>query len=320
MADIGIIGLGQIASQVHIPVLRATEGARIAWVADTNMARTLEVAGAHKLAPRFIDGPNWRPPPCDIVLLAIPLPPRPRYFAALAAGETAIFAEKPLANTAAEHRELMQRFAPWRLGVGYQRRQHATSRHLRHAIALGLFGHPEAMRIREGGRTTRAGDMGPYQDESVANGGGIVKNLGCHSLDLALWLTGAATPEITSRRIEWDGDTDRRASARIMLGDVPLDWTVSWLDEQPNTLEIDFGRLTLSIPTQPSRTVSIRAPDGGAAGEIDCGATGGAFTAAQAFHLQWKAMIAGVEARRESEVSANTSLATAVLMDQLLER
>ena len=110
--------------------------------------------------------------------------------------------------------------------------------------------------MNEGGRVLRTGGSGDYQDAPTVDGGGIVKNLGCHSLDLALWLTNATRYRIKDRTIEWDGVTDRRAQAEFELTDIlgtsgyncDLHWTVSWLDTKPNCYEFAFPDLFLRCP------------------------------------------------------------------------
>jgi predicted dehydrogenase len=223
---------------------------------------------------------------------------------------------------------MLVRFASWRLSVGYQRRTFATSRFLRKACAEHLFGPVRAIRIAEGARTTRAGDYGGFQDASAAQGGGLTRNLGCHSLDLALWIVGATSYSILDRRIAWDGDTDRRASARIQLTGVsggadvecPFDWTVSWLDHQSNTVELEFDGCKLTAPIAPGPKIALRARDSSQLGTIDVTPTGGATSPDQAFYFEWRDILDGARARAISSLSAESCLLTANLMDDLLAR
>jgi predicted dehydrogenase len=324
--SVGIIGVGEIARNVHIPVLRAMPEARIAWIADINATRTSAVAMANGLNTVNLVGRQSEVPSCDAVLLAVPLPPRAQYFDLLGRAGIAVFAEKPLANTAEAHGRLLSKFDPWRLSVGYQRRQYATTRLMRRLVTEQPFGPLTSIRIAEGGRVMRAGDGGLYQDESVAAGGGITKNLGCHSLDVAFWITGARHFAVLDRQIEWDSETDRRASARITLSEVngkvghhcELDWTVSWLDRQPNAIQLEFEYARLLCPVQPSASVKILSRTGNRLYCIDPRDTGGASTPYQACYLEWRAVLRGVASRTENEMSGRSSLLVAKLMDELL--
>jgi predicted dehydrogenase len=339
---IGIVGAGKIATDVHIPVLRTMSSVRIAWIADRNAERARAVAAANRLRSADLTGGPTALPRTDIVLLAIPLPPRRDYFDVFAQSDTAVLAEKPLALSAREHKDLADRFEPWRLAVGYQRRTYATSRFLQRAVDESWFGTPRQIRIREGARTTRAGDYGAFQDESVAAGGGITLNLGCHSLDLALWMTGANAYSIVDRKVTWDGETDRRATANIRLFrreadrqfECPLLWTVSWIDQQPNTVEVDFDGCTLSAPIASSKTLTLArkssrthcAMSSGSFGDkeriglIDVCTETGAASSDQAFYLEWQEVIESASEKRLSKFAASTSFLTAQLMDELLER
>jgi predicted dehydrogenase len=327
-ASIGIIGTGGIATRVHIPVLRAMTSARIVWVTDANEDRGREVGRVNRLPyVPVVSDPN-RLPPCDVVLLSIPLSARQVFFDHYADTQTAVLSEKPLALDATEHRRLMTTFQNWQLAVGYQRRCHATSQLLRQLIHSGAFGALLKVCIAEGGRVTRTGAGGQYQDESVARGGGIIKNLGCHSLDLALWLTGAISFQIEDRRVEWDGDTDRSGSAAIRLFGIEgapghnceLDWTVSWLEAQPNTIELQFERAFVRAPIAPSANAELLGLDGQLLAQLDATASGGAATSVQAFYLEWDDVIEAVRQRREPMLSARSCCLAAELMDELLDR
>lgn len=326
--SIGIVGAGKISVDFHIPVLRAMDQAQIAWVADVNAERVEAVARTHGLKAVRTNGIKPDLPKCDVVLLATPLPPRAHYFAALEHGDVAVFAEKPLANNAEEHRSVVSAFEPWRLSVGYQRRQHALSRLLRRLAVEQPLGALKSIRIAEGSRVTRAGDFYLYQDESVDKGGGITKNLGCHSLDLALWIAGTKSFAVLDRRIEWDGGTDRRASARISLlalhgktgHDCDLDWTVSWLDRQPNTIELEFEHGRVRGPLQPGACLDFLSRTGDYLGRLDAQETGGACTNNQAYCLEWRAVLNGTATRTENEMSGRSAIPTAELIDELLRR
>lgn len=320
---IGVIGAGKIASETHVPILKAIKGIDVSWIYDTSEQRATAAGKAHGI--KSLTGMQTLPN-ADIMLLAIPLPPRHPYFDLALKRESAIFAEKPLATTAKEHEALMRAFAPWQLNVGYQRRTYATVRFLKDAIQNGSFGTLRTIRIREGGRTARAGDYGSFQDAGIAQGGGISLNLGCHSLDAALWMTGATAHEILNRQIVWDGDTDRRAHARLVLqgqansqsNESILEWTVSWLDSQPNTIEVEFETLTLRAPIQASNRIEMRDKSRRLMAVLNPAGTTGATTSYQAFYLEWQDVIVSVLNKQKSEFSAESSLSVARIIDELL--
>jgi predicted dehydrogenase len=247
-------------------------------------------------------------------------------FDALLPGESAIMAEKPLTTCATEHRSLVERFAPWRIAVGYQRRQYATNRLLRNIVSSRVFGELLGVSVAEGGRTTRSGGAGGYQDLSIEEGGGITRNLGCHSLDATLWITQAVGASIVNRQIEWDGRTDRKASAAIRLQgvlgtighDVELDWRVSWLDQQSNQVSYRFENATIVGPLTPGETLRVFDPKGVEIGPLAATGTGGALTVGQACYLEWRDLVSAFHSRTKPPTSARATLLTAEVMDALL--
>jgi len=323
---IGIVGTGSIATTMHIPLLRAMDSARITWIADVDENRAREVGRINRLSFVRLDSDPSRLPPCDIVLLSIPLLARRAYLDHYMTTETAVFVEKPLAIDATEHARLLTSFESWRLMVGYQRRFYTTSQLMRSLILSGTFGALLKIFVAEGGRVTRTGGSGAYQDESVVRGGGIIKNLGCHSLDLILWLTGATEFRIKDRHVVWDGDTDRSGNATITLSNVggmpgadcDLFWTVSSLEAQTNSIQLQFERATLNSSIAPTACLDLLDRDRKLLARLSSSA--GATTSLQAFYLEWNDTINSFKQRHEPLLSGRSCLAAAQLMDQLLER
>jgi len=298
---------------------------KLAWVADANERRGRDVAKQN--ATSFVStsaGPTSLPA-CEVMLFAIPLPPRQPYFDHCARTGTAVMAEKPLANTAAEHAALVSAFPSWKLAVGFQRRHHATSLLLKRLIEGRICGALRRIRVGEGGRVVRTGGSGSYQDAPTSVGGGIVKNLGCHSLDLVLWLTAARGYRVRQRSLEWDAATDRRAHAIVQLDDVlgqrgyecELDWTVSWLDPQPNTYEFEFEGGVLTCPVAPAGALSLLGQRNAALGEVRAEPGAGAVTSAQAFYLHWRDFLRALETESDPVSSAVSCHMSAELIDEL---
>ena len=317
--DVGVIGTGVIATNTHIPVLRAMPGVRIAWVGDSNTALAGNVAQLHRT--HAVDLSRLEGVPrVDAVLLAIPIPPRARYLEYLRSTGTAVLVEKPLANSVGDHRALMEGFEGWQLGVGYQRRFYASFRLMKAAVVKGMFGPLRGIQVREGGRTTRTGGAGEYLMAPTKLGGGIVKNLGCHSIDLAIWLSGATGHDIHDLDLERDGDTDLACSTRATLttpdGDVDFDWGLSWLNVMENTFTLCFETVRMRCGMGPDGHVEILSASGDRLGQLT--AEDGARTSAQAFFMEWRDFLAAAAELREQPVSARDTLHTAAFMATLL--
>lgn len=322
---VGAIGTGVIASGVHLPVLAAMEDVEIRWIADANPAVARAVAADFQLSAVTLDPDLSRLPPVDVVLLAIPLPPRPRYLEHFRTTETAFLIEKPLANSAEEHRRICSDFPDWRVSIGYQRRFYGSSALVRSFMETGTLGALRAIRVAEGGRVTRTDGAGQYQSVPVRDGGGIVKNLGCHALDLALWLTNARGFAIRSNEIEWDDETDQRCRAMIALdcgdaGSVDLEFALSWIDRMENRMDFRFDGGALSCPIAPAREIALLSPSGEALASLSVQGPDRATTPRQACYLEWRAMLDAVLARSPQPVSAVSNLLCAELIDALLAR
>lgn len=324
--SVGIIGAGVISTSVHVPVLRAMDGVRIAWIADVREDLAVAVARLNGTPPASLAAGPQGLPPADVVLLAIPAPARAAYLDHYKGGPTALLLEKPLANTFAEHQAIATAFEPWQVAVCYQRRYYAASQLLASVLASATLGPLKRIRVSEGGRVTRTDGGGDYKSQPVSRGGGVVKNLGCHSLDQVLWLTGAKDFEIERREVAWDGETDQACRARIRLKDAAnavlcgLDWSISWIERVDNHVAFDFADATLDCPVAPDPAVNLLSPGGQLIGPISAEGAGRATTSTQAFYLQWRGMISSVQSRAEQPISARSTALCARLMDALLER
>src|SRR5205807_335883 len=117
--SVGVVGAGTIAREVHLPVLSAMPKVRIAWVADRDDVRARALARAFRLPAVSLPPCPSELPPCQAVLLAIPVGARGGYYQALAARGTAVFAEKPFALTATDHQQFLSLFPPHAIACGY---------------------------------------------------------------------------------------------------------------------------------------------------------------------------------------------------------
>jgi predicted dehydrogenase len=180
-------------------------------------------------------------PACDAALIAIPVGARGAYYDELEARGAAVLAEKPFATSSVEHLALAERFEPSRLACGFMRRFYASTRLLRDLVRSGPFGRLLRMRISEGNRSTASRVDRSYFDDSRQSAmGGILSELGCHTVDLALFITSARAYEVRACEFVFDGRVDRKISASIKLTESPylndagvsLEYCVSWLDRQ----------------------------------------------------------------------------------------
>src|SRR5690242_18362576 len=86
---VGIIGAGDIVTQVHLPCLLARDDLQIAWVVDSNPDRSRRAGKAFGVESFRVPEDPAALPSADVILLAIPFGARPPYYTALASRRVA---------------------------------------------------------------------------------------------------------------------------------------------------------------------------------------------------------------------------------------
>jgi predicted dehydrogenase len=326
--SVGVVGAGDIAHKVHLPVLLSMPNVHVEWIHDANVARGRSVASAHGL--RAVDASSPADlPSCDIALLAIPVGVRAAYYEAFAKRGTGVLAEKPFAVSVDHHQSLTDMYEPHTLGCGYMRRFYSSTQIFRHLIQRGTFGPLRRIVISEGNRSTASRvDRSYIDDPRQSSFGGILSELGCHSLDVALYVTGARGYEVRSCQFDMDGAVDRKVTATIRLTDsshlpkegVSVEYCVSWLDRQDNRIALEFENSTVWAEVGPSSEVHMGTIEYASTAMTLVPATRGAMTTNQAFFLQWQAFGEGFCSKTESEVSARSALLGTSLIEALYKR
>jgi predicted dehydrogenase len=321
--SIGIVGAGEITRKVHLPVLLNLASARVAWLFDRDEARAIRLARAYRVSSTGGTSAAGLPA-CDAVLLAIPVDTRGDYLSHFAATGAAVLCEKPFALTAAEHCLALEKFPAHRLGCGYMRRYFRSVVTLRTLVQTQIFGPLLSMRIHEGNRSKGSGVDSSFLDDATRGSvSGVLMDLGSHSLDMALHISGAQSFQVLSSDVVFDGLVDRRVQARIELrGEfavpVQFDYAVSWLDRQSNRIELEFEQCTilseLGVKGEARMISKSRLQDLAAI----CGEAQGATTYNQAFYLQWRDFLEGADAGRACRTSAHSALLTTRLCEALL--
>jgi predicted dehydrogenase len=330
---IGVIGTGHIARQVHLPVLTSMPGVRVEWVADANAASAASVARAFKLrsiAPPLSANAESD---CDVVLIASPVSTRRPYLEHFASRGIAAFVEKPFARTVDEHRAFASLFPANRIGCGFMRRAYDSTMTVRRILAAGWLGRPTRIVVRDGGRAGGSGTDQSYFDDE-RSGGGILLELGCHTLDLAMQLTGATRHRIVHQRFLFDGPPDRVADGEVLLfndegedpAPLPLEFHFSWIDDMDGGIEFHFPSARLLVGNRPESVVRLTGP-GADAGEnrsdlpvfqVRLEPSGlGATTTNQAFFLEWRDFLDGLAGERSSAFSAESMLPVTALIEDL---
>jgi predicted dehydrogenase/threonine dehydrogenase-like Zn-dependent dehydrogenase len=181
---VALVGAGNLARWVHLPVLKKVPGAELRAIYSANGARGKSYAlrfGAQYCASDYDE--VLRDPDVKVVVIVSRNPQHaPQALAALRAGKN-VFLEKPMAITEPECRELSQAVqdSDKQLTVGFNRRFAPSYVSLKKQLA-GRSG-PAVLHCR----INSPGISGDYWMADPAIGGAILGEA-CHFVDLMYWL------------------------------------------------------------------------------------------------------------------------------------
>jgi predicted dehydrogenase len=204
---IGVIGCGQIARGIHLPVLARIPDARVVALAEPVASSR---AAAAALAPGAATFPDYREllqaGGLDaVVICAPPHLHAPTAIAAFDAG-LHVYLEKPLAPSVADGARIVDAWRrSRRIGMmGFNFRFHPQAEQIRKRIQAGDVGTPL------GARTvfTILPHELPEWKRSRRMGGGVLLDLASHHVDLVTHLLGEPVVRVfaTTRSLRGEGD------------------------------------------------------------------------------------------------------------------
>lgn len=196
---IGIIGCGGIANGKHMPSLRHLDNVEMVAFCDIIEERAVKAKNQYGSADAKVYT-DYKELLADksIDVVHVCTPNRSHSFItvdALEAGKD-VMCEKPMAINSVEAKKMLD--AAERTGrlltIGYQSRQRADSRYLKHEVEEGTLGDiyfAKATAIRRRQVPTWGVFMNEYEQ-----GGGPLIDIGTHALDLTLWMMNNYKPKM----------------------------------------------------------------------------------------------------------------------------
>ena len=184
---VGLLGCGRLGSEVMLPLLAGRPDVRVTVVADPDEAAR---ARAHARAPEAVLDADWRTalahPDLDAVVVTLPTALHGAAALAGIARGVAMYLEKPLASTLDEATAVRE---AWRataltVAVGFNSRFHPLLLRMRQHLRDGRIGEPRVMRCSF---TVAARHEGSWRHHA-ADGGGVLRDLASHHVDLARYL------------------------------------------------------------------------------------------------------------------------------------
>ncbi len=191
-----VIGAGAIATHSHIPAYQALDDVEIVALCDINAARVEEEAQILGIPAWYTEYQKMLDTEApDLVSVCSPNAfHAPMTIAALRAGAHVI-CEKPMALTYAQACEMVKASEETgkTLTFGFHMRSEPTSLAALQAIKsnkLGQIYYAKASYLRKSGIP----GYGSWFTSKDLAGGGAMMDIGCHMLDLTLWLMGHPKP------------------------------------------------------------------------------------------------------------------------------
>jgi 1,5-anhydro-D-fructose reductase (1,5-anhydro-D-mannitol-forming) len=217
----GLVGTSGFADAVFAPVLRNAEQELLGAAGSTADGSAAFAArhGTPRTYPALED--LLGDAEVDAVWVASPNHLHEAHVRlALEAGKH-VLAEKPLATTGRGARELadLAERVERRLAVGYQGRFHPALRELHDRARSGALG--ELAYVRASWQTRYAGLPDAWRLEPETSGGWAIMDIGTHTLDAALWLTGFPESELLGSRLSrqhWRVEVEDLAVLLLRLG------------------------------------------------------------------------------------------------------
>jgi len=227
--DVGVVGAGWMATDYHIPAYRDHPSTAVRAIAEVNAERRDDAAERFNIRGYEDAAAMLAAEDLDVVSVCTPPSTHEDVFLAAADAGCHVFCEKPLA-TDADAARAMRRAADEAgivTQVGYLHRYYENSKKAMRIVEEGLLG--SLVEVRTLHHSAAPGGSWYYDPE--VSGGGVLRDLLPHTLDIYVDLFGAASVERASARdlagrgVEDAGDVALRFES---LEGVPVEAAVSW--------------------------------------------------------------------------------------------
>lgn len=316
---IGIIGVGEISSNIHLPVLANIENIVIDYIYDIDQEKSKLFSGI--LSCRNVvlkDQLDF--PQTDLVLIAIPIGVRDRYLQYFYDKNCGVILEKPFAQSKSEAFKLLKTYNSGNLFVCFQRKMYQSCQTVKSIIDSGIFGQLKEIIVEEGARTLKTNTDFRFYDNSNFSSGGILLDLGSHSIDLIFYLTGFSEYDIISSNMILDQHVDRETKLLFRIRkdgkDIIVNGFYSWLKDTPNRMTFIFDNASLEISSKPSDIITIANHNNIATFSISLMKQHYAKSVYQSFYLFWNDVINNYSVKRNSLFSADSSLVVVSLIEE----
>ena len=248
MIKIGIIGFGNVAWNVHLPVLMSRSDVLISWICEINLEKKNVIK---KKKINFFNNLDEaiKSENVDIILITTPYSERRKIFEKIKDSCQGIFFEKPHALTLEENNYFSKYFKSYSLTVGYTRRRLGIVASMKKIIKQGIFGNLKSINISFGDIHY---NFDNFRSDIKKSGGGIFFEAGTHWIDCALYTSGAQ--EILNFKSEkkFEDYLDIESSGEFEIIDKTKNqfecrFKISTLENTNNKIEYNFEKCTIDL-------------------------------------------------------------------------
>ena len=248
MIKIGIIGMGNVTWNVHLPVLLSRDDLEITRVCDKYQDKRNVLK--KKNIPFFENlekATDFKK--CDIALITVPYSEREKIFEQIKDNCSGIFFEKPFAMTLDQHEYFSNYFENYAVTVGYQRRHMGIVKTIRNIINQKLFGSLVSVKINFGDIHYK---FDGFRSEKEKSGGGIFFETGSHWIDTVLFTTQAKNIKNFKSNKKKIAELDIQCNGRFDIIDhqnqeFNCDFYMTNLENTSNSIDYNFKNCSISL-------------------------------------------------------------------------
>ena len=316
--EVGIIGTGNIATTVHMPLLSCMEGVSIKYAADIQEPNFRYPPDIRKI--RIRDDLSVLPD-CDIVLLAVPVGARRRYIEEFARRNIMIFTEKPFAPDTESHIKFLE--VANRINCNYMRTTYSSIRQLKEICGSGMLGELKEVNITEGGivkKTTKGKEH--YQTKAGLSGGGILMESGCHTLSQLSFLFNEGNITVHQAAAVYQNELDVDVSANMIVrqkrNKINIRYQLSFIKplQTLSTYTFEKAKVQFNHVDAQSQLQIIPQNTGRQRFTLNNDKKWAA-TFYQAFYLKWKKILNDLKQQNHVNTEEGTSLQTTKIITDI---
>ena len=320
--SVGVIGGGQVASVVHIPLLSCVERVKLLYVADVNDTRLL--AGTYNIDSFRAREDLSKLPDCDIAVLAIPVGVRTPYIEEFSRRSTSVFSEKPFATDVESHERYLQLVK--NISCDFMSTCFSSVNQLKSLVESEVLGRISRISISEGsivGPTGKGADT--YRSSSKLAGGGVLMERGSQTLAQLSYMLDNCEIAVEESKVVTQDDLDIDVSTRLKASgaqNCDISFAISIVKPLGYLTRVTFEKAEVTFDHYRAEShLRIAGLKGSGAPAFELKPDGRwATNMTQAYYLRWKRFLDQIDGVIPLDSRRETSIQTTRLMEEIYEK